>query len=41
MRFDDFGFGVLMLASFMLGVIVPVFGVFVFRVLVCDVLGIT
>jgi hypothetical protein len=38
-RFDDFGFGVLMVASFVL--VVFVFRVFVFRVLVGDVFGIT
>jgi hypothetical protein len=44
-RFDEFRFGVLVLATFMLGVFVPVFGalvfgIFVFRVLVHDVFGI-
>ena len=38
-RFDDFGFGVLVLASFVL-VVVSVFRVFVFRVLVHGVFGI-
>jgi hypothetical protein len=38
-RFDDFGFGVLVLASFVL--VVFVFRVLVFRVLVHDVFGIT
>jgi len=37
-RFDDFGFGVLVLAGFVL--VVLVFRVFVFRVLVDDVFGI-
>jgi len=37
-RFDDFGFGGLVLASFVL--VVFVFNLFVFRVLVDDVLGI-
>lgn len=39
MSFDHFGFGVLVLASFVL--VVFVFSVFVFRVLVGDVFGIT
>lgn len=38
MRFDDFGFGMLVLAPIVRGVFV--FGVFVFRVLVHDVFGI-